>query len=235
MRRVNFDEKYKKLDKDSDGWAGGMVIISTEKKKLEAWKKSFLLVGFRLNALYAIFFVCLLLVYFLDFVIIFVLIYFCLQVVMLFRIWFLVVSSTDITWTEFVWYQSTIKFACFSDLSVVVFFFRFLQARSQGQSLTDQCGVSVSVFFVLFRSWFSYWLSADMITWTEYSDQCGASPSQRKAFFYFFCKLKDTCWFLFFLFSSLVWLANLSGIFFHLFLRLINWFEGVSSSSGSDN
>ena len=65
-------------------------------------KKCFLLVGFRLNALYAIFFVCLLLVYFLDFVIIFVLIYFCLQVVMLFRIWFLVVSSTDITWTEFV-------------------------------------------------------------------------------------------------------------------------------------
>jgi hypothetical protein len=30
-------------------------------------------------------------------------------------------------------------------------------------------------------------------------------------------------------------LANLSGIFFHLFLRLINCFEGVSSSSGSDN
>jgi hypothetical protein len=73
------------------------------KEKARSLKKSFLLVGFRLNALYAIFFfVCLLLVYILDFVIIFVLIYFCLQVVMLFRIWFLVVSSTDITWTEFV-------------------------------------------------------------------------------------------------------------------------------------
>jgi len=36
MRRVNFDEKYKKLNKDSDGWAGGMVIISTEKKNLVA-------------------------------------------------------------------------------------------------------------------------------------------------------------------------------------------------------
>jgi hypothetical protein len=29
-------KNIKKLDKDSDGWAGGMVIISTEKKKLEA-------------------------------------------------------------------------------------------------------------------------------------------------------------------------------------------------------
>ena len=143
-------KNIKKLDKDSDGWAGGMVIISTEKKKLEAWKKSFLLVGFRLNALYAIFFVCLLLVYFLDFVIIFVLIYFCLQVVMLFRIWFLVVSSTDITWTEFVWYQSTIKVCLFFGSECCGFFFRFLQARSQGQSLTDQCGVSVSVFLSCF-------------------------------------------------------------------------------------
>lgn len=94
------------------------------------------------------FFVCLLLVYFLDFVIIFVLIYFCLQVVMLFRIWFLVVSSTDITWTEFVWYQSTIKVCLFFGSECCGFFFRFLQARSQGQSLTDQCGVSVSVFFL---------------------------------------------------------------------------------------
>ena len=73
------------------------------KEKVRSLKKKFFVGWFQIERTVCdFFFVCLLLVYILDFVIIFVLIYFCLQVVMLFRIWFLVVSSTDITWTEFV-------------------------------------------------------------------------------------------------------------------------------------